>query len=60
MEQVLPTLPEHLSSSLVFNGVRIDQSLVFYIVICPFVIFSFWSLCRLPVYLRLLIFQAFF
>jgi hypothetical protein len=28
VEQELPTLPEHLSSPLVFSGVRVTQSLV--------------------------------
>jgi hypothetical protein len=31
MEQELPTLPEHLSSSPVFSGVCVAQSLVFYV-----------------------------
>ena len=33
MEQKLPTLPEHLSSPPVFNGVRVTRS------VCPFVLF---------------------
>jgi len=31
VEQELPTLPEHLSSSPVFSGVRVTQSLVLYV-----------------------------
>ena len=34
MEQELPTLPEHLSSSPVFSGVCVAQSLVFYVMFC--------------------------
>ena len=36
MEQELPTHPEHLSSPLVFNGIHVTQSLVFFIVFCGF------------------------
>jgi len=32
VEQELPTLPGHPSSSPVFNGVRVARSLVFYVV----------------------------
>jgi len=32
VEQELPTIPEHLSSSLVFSEVRVAQSLVFCVV----------------------------
>jgi hypothetical protein len=31
VEQELPTLPEHLSSTLVFSGVRVTRSLVLYV-----------------------------
>ena len=31
VEQELPTLPEHLSSSPVFSGVRVTRSLVLYV-----------------------------
>jgi hypothetical protein len=47
VEQKLLTLLEHLSSSLVFNGVRVTRSLVLYVSFCrslfvrPFVIFLF-------------------
>jgi hypothetical protein len=34
MEQELPTLPEHLSSPLVFSGVHVASSLVFCVVFC--------------------------
>jgi len=34
MEQELLTLPEHMSSPPVFNGVRVAQSLVSYVVFC--------------------------
>jgi len=39
VEQELLTLPEHLSSSPVFSGVRVTRSLVLLIVVCPFVLF---------------------
>ena len=41
MGQVLPTLPEHLSSSLVFRRVRVAPSLVYCVMFCRslFVIF---------------------
>jgi hypothetical protein len=45
VEQELPTLPEHLTSPLVFNGVRVTQSLVLYVCFVdrclPFCTFSF-------------------
>jgi hypothetical protein len=43
VEQKLPTLPEHLSSSSVFNGVHVARSLVFCVVLCRslFVLLSF-------------------
>jgi len=34
VEQELHTLPEHLSSSQVFSGVHVAQSLVFFVVFC--------------------------
>jgi hypothetical protein len=43
------TLPEHLSSPPVFSGVRVAPSLVFcvlYIVVWPFLFFSFDFLCN--------------
>ena len=43
MEQQLITLPEHMSSSPVFRGVRVTRTLVLYVcfvdVVCPFVLF---------------------
>ena len=49
--QELLTLPEHLSSPLVFSGVRVTRSLVLYVLSCRslFVLlyFFFWSLCCL-------------
>ena len=43
VEQDLLTLPEHLRSPLVFGGVRVVYSLVFYVVSCVllFVCLSF-------------------
>jgi hypothetical protein len=45
VEQELPTLPEHLTSPLVFNGVRVTQSFVLYVCFVdrclPFCTFSF-------------------
>ena len=44
LELELPTLPEHLSLSPVFSGVRVTRSIVlcvcFVDVVCPFVFFS--------------------
>ena len=34
MKQELLTLPEHLSSPQVFSGVRVAQSLAFFVVFC--------------------------
>ena len=44
VEQDLLTLPEHLRSPLVFGGVRLDYSLVFYVVPCVlfFCLFAFF------------------
>ena len=44
VEQELPTLPEHLSSSLVFSGVRVTRSLVLCVMFCRtlFVLLSFF------------------
>jgi hypothetical protein len=43
VEQQLLTLPEHMSSSPVFSGVRVTRTLVLYVcfidVVCPFVLF---------------------
>ena len=44
VEQDLLTLPEHLRSPLVFGGVRVVYSLVFYVVSCVllfYVLFNF-------------------
>ena len=57
--QELPTLPEHLSSSPVFSGVRVTRSLVLCVMFCRslFVLssFYFWPLCCLSFDLRILI-----
>jgi len=47
VEQELITLPENLSSSSVFSGVRVARSLVFCVVIgrLLFVLLSFFSFC---------------
>jgi len=58
VEQELLTLPEHLSSPLVFSGVHVAQSLVFYVEFCRslHMFFFFLSLCCLSFFdLRLLI-----
>jgi hypothetical protein len=34
MEQQLPTLPEHMSSSPIFNSVRVARSVVVCVVTC--------------------------
>jgi hypothetical protein len=44
VEQELLSLPEHLSSPLVFSGIRVAQNFSFlynilYILVCPFVLF---------------------
>jgi len=54
LEQELLTLPEHMSSFPVFSGVRVAQSLVFYVA-CPFVLFVMALYCLFFFYLRLLI-----
>ena len=54
VEQVLLTLPEHLSSPLVFSGVRVAQSLVF----C--VMFSRSLFVHLPCFLWSLYYLSFF
>ena len=57
VEQDLLTLPEHLISPLVFGGVRVVYSLVFYVVSCVllFVCLSFSFLAMaLSVYFRFL------
>ena len=43
-EQELLTLPRHMSSHLVFSGVRVVRFLVFFVML--FVLF-FWPLCCL-------------
>jgi hypothetical protein len=51
VEQELLTLPEHMSSLRIFNGVHVSQSLV--LCVCfvdrslSFCIFFFWPLCCL-------------
>ena len=55
VEQDLLTLPEHLRSPLVFGGVRVVYSLVFYVVSCVLLFFclSFSFLAMvLSVYFR--------
>ena len=51
VEQELPTLPEHMSSPLVFSGVRVTRSLVLYVCFVDrclsFCTFFFWPLCCL-------------
>jgi hypothetical protein len=47
VEQELLTLPEHLSSSLVFSGVRVTRSLVLYVCFVFLLHFFFWPLCCL-------------
>jgi len=51
VEQELHTLPEHPSSSPVFSGVRVTQSLVLYVCFVDrclsFCTFFFWPLCCL-------------
>jgi hypothetical protein len=41
MEQALPTLPEHVGSSPVFSGFRVAQSVVFCVVFCRSLHFSY-------------------
>jgi hypothetical protein len=42
VDQDMFTLPEHLSSSMVFSEVRVSQSSVFRVVVCPsFSVFFF-------------------
>jgi hypothetical protein len=60
VEQELPTLPENMSSPLIFSEVRVARSLLFSVVFCRslFVLLSFfiWSLCYLFFFdLRILI-----
>ena len=51
VEQELFTLPEHLSSTPVFNGIRVTRSLVLYVYFVDHVLsictFFFWPLCCL-------------
>jgi len=53
VEQELRTLSEHLSSHLVFSGVRVTQSLVFCIMfrrsLFVLLFFFFWPLCCLSI-----------
>ena len=59
VEQELLTVPEHLSSPLVFSGVRVTSSLVFcvcFVDLClSFCPFFLWSLCCLSFDLQILI-----
>ena len=59
VEQELPTLPEHLSSTPVFSRVGVTRSLVFCVMFCRslFVLLSFfiWSLCCLSFDVQILI-----
>ena len=41
-EQELLTLPEHLISSPIFGGVHVERSIVFCVVLCVFVLLSFF------------------
>ena len=55
VEQEPPTLPEHMSSSPVFSGVRVTRSLDM-CMFCRSLSFFFWPLCCLPSFdLRILI-----
>jgi hypothetical protein len=48
VEQELPTFLEHLSSSLVFSGVRVTRSLVLYVCFVDHCLsFFLWPLCCL-------------
>ena len=48
MEQILPTLPEHMSSPPIFSGVRVTRSLVLYVCIVDHCLYLFsWPLCCL-------------
>ena len=59
MEQELLTIPEHLSSPLVFSGFRVSRSVFFCVLFCRslFVLLSFfvWSLFCQSLDLRVLI-----
>jgi len=59
VQQELLTLPEHLSSSPVFSGVRVTRSLVLYVCFVDrclsFCTFFFWALCCLFFDIRILI-----
>jgi hypothetical protein len=48
VEQELFTVPEHLDSFLVFSGVRVVPSVVFYVMFCR----SLFALFLLSVFLR--------
>jgi hypothetical protein len=59
VEQELPTIPEHLSSPLIFSGFRVSRSVFFCVLFCRslFVLLSFfvWSLFCQSLDLRVLI-----
>ena len=52
MEQELPILPEHPSSSSVFSGVRVTRFLVFYMYFCRSLFVLFILVIMLSVPLR--------
>ena len=54
MEQKLLTLPDHLSLSSIFSGIRVTRSLVFCVMFCS-LSFFFWPLCSLSFHLQILI-----
>jgi hypothetical protein len=69
VEHELLNFPDHLSSHLVFCGVRVTRSLVFCVVFCRLMFdllsFFFWPLCCLSFYdlqilIALLVFSNFF
>jgi len=55
VEQVLLTLPDHLSSPPVFSGVRVTGSLVFCRALFVLLYFFCWPLCCLFFDIRILI-----
>ena len=59
VEQELFILPQHMSSPLIYNGVRFTRSFIFYLVFCRSLFFLlwffFWPLCSLSFELRILI-----
>jgi hypothetical protein len=54
VEQKLLTLPDHLSLSSIFSGIRVTRSLVFCVMFCS-LSFFFWPLCSLSFHLQILI-----